>query len=157
MDQLLMWNTEHWTDLDDYETMIHDHGGMEYATAQKVMQEAGSMLEQTLPQEKLVFFHTYADAVIDAYASREAVATRIALIHGIAMGAVLERFRKVERPEVLMALANGVTTEMLASGLIPTVAMSVIETIRDVFIAAEAGAFHQKVLHMEDAANNVDE
>lgn len=140
MDNLLMWNTEDWTDHESYERMLEDHGGMEYKAAQKQAIDAGSALERTLVPGQRDLYHAYADAVVDATAARETVATRIALIHGIAIGATMAEYGDEDPPDKLIGLATGLTTTLLASGLFPGIAVSVLETIRETFDRANQGA-----------------
>lgn len=143
MDTLLTWSPEDWTDLDAYEAALDMYGGADLEALETSAADAAAALEAVLVPAQRDLFHAYADAVVDGYAAREVAATRVALVHGIAMGAALAKFGTRESPARLMRLASAATSEVLVSGLAPRMGISVLETVADAFRAAEGGAQQQ--------------
>ncbi len=116
MKTLIKWRIDDWTDHTAYEAMIEMVGGEEMAPFQRAQQRARIALENTLTSEQRRIYADYSDSVSDAWAAREAVATRVALLCGIAIGGAL-RSHPDQPAEDVIDLVVASVASVLSSAL----------------------------------------
>lgn len=131
MEDPLTWNPEDWTERESLEAMIVKVGGTPLAEVMAEATEARHAFEGALPPEKRRLYELAADASADASLERENVATRIALVHGVGIGAALVVHGRDEDPELLIDLAATLTIGLLGSPLSPEASCRVAATVLD--------------------------
>lgn len=139
MEHLLRWNPDDWTSHETYEDMLTAVGGAELATLNAEATRARKTFESLLTPGQREPYGEASDAAAEASHSRESAATRVALAHGIAIGAALTAFPSEPADRLLQAGA-ALTSELLASGLTPTAALALNRTVLDALNRAEAVA-----------------
>lgn len=139
MDHLILTNPEDWTDRDTFETMISAVGGAELDNTVVSARLARRELEAVVPPDHHAVFMAAIDAGTDANAVREAATTRVALVHGIAIGATLATYAE-EEPEKLVRTGAQVASALLASGLPGAVAVDVTRTVLEALGRADMAA-----------------
>lgn len=130
MDHLLFWNPEDWTHHEAYEAMVAAAGGEALESAAEDAREARHALEEALSPEQDDVYATAADAGEDAYRMREIAATRVAFVHGLAVGAALARFPDEDAAR-LAGFAASTATVLLDAGLPGSTAMEVNAVVLD--------------------------
>lgn len=131
MNDPLSWNPEDWTSRESLESMIAAVGGATLTEALAEAAETRHAFEGILPQEKRRLYRIAVDASAEAALERENAATRVALVHGLGIGAALIVHGREADPDEVVDLAATFVTDLLASPLRPAVACSVAATVLD--------------------------
>lgn len=138
MENVIKWKVEDWCDHASYEAMIQAVGAKEIEPYVEARKRARIALEASLTPEQRDLHATFSDAWADATAAREAVAVRIGLTAGVAIGGALMCFPE-EPAEKVIDLAVGGVVSLLTADLPPDVAHDVaIMAVRTLSRAAEA-------------------
>lgn len=139
MDHLTNTSPEDWTDRDTFEAMVQQVGGGELDLAVAAARTARRELEGVVPRDHHSAFVVAVDAATDANAARERATTRVALVHGIAIGAALAGFPEDDDEKVAQTGAR-VASALLASGLPGSAAVALNRTVLDVLGRADVAA-----------------
>jgi len=136
MDHLMLWNPEDWTTRETYEHAILQVGGVDLDTFKAQLRTANEGLGAMLDREQREAFVAMSDATSDAWSHRETSATRVALAHGIAIGAALSAFPE-DDPEKVARVASGIAGVLLTGGLPPSVAQDVTRIVMEALQRAD--------------------
>lgn len=139
MENPLTWTPEDWTARESLEATVTALGGEALYEAQATADEMRHTFEGMLPKEKQRFYRLTADAGAEAALERESVVTRIALLHGLGMGAALAVHGRREDPALLVDLAARLVTELLVTRIAPERACDVAATVIDALRLAGVG------------------
>lgn len=138
MESVMNSNPEDWTSRESYERMVARQGGSQLRKTQRSATKAEKHLEEALNPDQQQLFHAAADATVDANSLRETVASRIALAHGIGIGAALARHASPDdNAAEVAALAASLVTDLLATGVARRKALDVAQTVIEVLRFAD--------------------
>ena len=130
---------ETWGERGAFEAMVVTVGGATLAAQLEQQRGARLELEHVLDPPQRVAYGTYVDAAVDAASVREAAVTRVALAHGIGMGAALAAFPGAS-PGPVAATSAAVTSAILGSGLSMEMARDVTRVVIATLFRAEGVA-----------------
>lgn len=130
MDGLHLDTLEKLLDRERFELVVVAMADSDLAKEEHARGVARRALEDALKPDQLELYMTYADAASDAAAAHEAAAIRVALTHGVAVGAALASHPE-EDAGALARVGVDVAEALLASSLPLDTAQDVAGSVLD--------------------------